>query len=673
MILFIILIALLNSIAYSQVKDWDDVSLEELEMSIYLPDSNASAVVLFDKAEVDFNKNLEYVLERHVRIKILREEGYEWAQAEIIFNDEMDQDVSRIRGHTFTLNEDGEIEKHKLDGDSIFEEDMYRDYKRIRFTLPALEPGAVAEYKYRMHVGSPYLLPDWEFQKSIPVAWSEYSVRIPDWFFYNKMLIGTHPIHIQESNPFSERMRYTFKQTSGFYTRKTDYQNAYIDVRGDVNRWVMKDIPAVRELPYMTSVDDYKSKLWMQLTEIRFPRQVPQYFLKSWSDVAEELREIESFGGQLKSRSEFRTAVNELIAGSEDSFDRMQAIYDYVSGSIVWDGMHGILSDNDIVKVWETRKGSGAEINLLLTQLLRDSGLKADPVLISTRGHGKIFQYSAMVNQFNHVIAYVTIGEDSYLLDATSPNTSVNMLPIKDLNGRGLLVGKDSEKWVKLESRVPTKRTVTMNAELTETGLINAEVNISSEGHNAIKDGIKLKNEGESDYIESLFNDHFEKGVIDSFHVDAGGAEKEHNRYKLFVSNGKTTFSQRSGDLFYFNPTIFLKEEENPFPQPERDIPVDFPHLFEKSYVANFVVPKGYTIEQVPEPKILTIPGGTAELRRLTQVNNNWITVVSKLKIKKKTFSPEEYHYLRDFYNHVVDTHNEQIVLRAAPSSSNSN
>lgn len=277
-----------------------------------------------------------------------------------------------------------------------------------------------------------------------------------------------------------------------------------------------------------------------------------------------------------------------------------------------------------------------------------------------------------MVNQFNHVITHVSIGEDSYLLDATSPSSSVNILPIKDLNGNGLLVGKDHEEWVKLESRVPTKQTVTMNAELTETGLLNAKVDIYSEGHDAIKDGMKLKNEGESGYIESIFNDHFEEGVIDSFHVETGEVEIGKLRYRLFISNGKTAFSQRSGDLFYFNPTIFLKEEKNPFSQPERDIPVDFPHLFEKSYVANFVIPQGYSIEQVPEPKILTMPGGIAELRRLTQVNNNWITVVSKLKINKKTFSPEEYQYLRDFYNHVVDTHNEQIVLRPEPSTMNS-
>ncbi len=98
----------------------------------------------------------------------------------------------------------------------------------------------------------------------------------------------------------------------------------------------------------MTSVDDYKSKLWIQLTEIRFPREAPKYFLKSWNDVAEELRKIDSFGGQLTNRSELKSAADNLVAGEEEPVEKMKAVYRFASESMVWNGNHNILVKRDI-------------------------------------------------------------------------------------------------------------------------------------------------------------------------------------------------------------------------------------------------------------------------------------------------------------------------------------
>lgn len=667
----ITLFAFLTVAVNGQVKDWDDVSKEELKMEVYPSDSSASAVVLFDKAEVDLNRNLEYVMERHVRIKILREEGYNWAEAEITYNDAQDQDVSRIRGHTFVINNNGKVEKHKLDNSSIFEEEISKDYRRIKFTLPALTPGAVVEYKYRKHIGSPYLLPDWEFQKSIPVAWSEYQVKVPDWFFYNKMFVGSHPLHIQDSERYNDRMRFSVKRRSEFLNLKTSYANAYLEINGQINRWVMKDLPAVKKLPYMTSVDDYKSKLWIQLTEIRIPQQHPRYFLKSWADVVEEVQKLSSFGEQLKSDSEYLALVNEITSGLSDSTGKMQAIYSYIIESMVWDGIHSPYTDNDLPEVLTAKKGNSAELNLLLVQLLREAGLEAQPILLSTRDHGKVVEYFAIANQFNHVIAKVDIGGEHFLLDATSDNDSVNILPVQDLNGNGLLVSDENAEWIELKPGIETKSKVTFNVRLNNEGNIDGEVYVSSKGYDAAEESTKLKELSENEYINKIFSNHFKSGAIDSFQVSPKLQETGALDYTLFLENVRPNVIQESGDLLYLNPMMFLREEENPFPQPERTIPVEFPYLFEKEYIANIVVPEGYIIDEVPAPKISSIPGGAVEIRRLTQVTQNRITIMSKLSIKRKTFKPEEYKFLREFYSHAVDFHNEQIVLRSETPSSN--
>jgi hypothetical protein len=62
-----------------------------------------------------------------------------------------------------------------------------------------------------------------------------------------------------------------------------------------------------------------------------------------------------------------------------------------------------------------------AEINLMLTAMLRYAGLDANPVLTSTRDNGiAVFPTRTA---YNYVIASVKIADKQYLLDATSKYT----------------------------------------------------------------------------------------------------------------------------------------------------------------------------------------------------------------------------------------------------------
>ena len=44
-------------------------------------------------------------------------------------------------------------------------------------------------------------------------------------------------------------------------------------------------------------------------------------------------------------------------------------------------------------------------LQILLVSMLRDVGLEAHPVLISTRSHGQVVQVYPLLSQFNDVLA----------------------------------------------------------------------------------------------------------------------------------------------------------------------------------------------------------------------------------------------------------------------------
>lgn len=95
------------------------VSKNELKMETYEPYPDADAVILHDRGTVTFEASsrgsLQVVLERHVRIKILSKEGYDWGDFEIpLYDYDQRKDyISGFKAYTFNLD-GGRVVEEKL-------------------------------------------------------------------------------------------------------------------------------------------------------------------------------------------------------------------------------------------------------------------------------------------------------------------------------------------------------------------------------------------------------------------------------------------------------------------------------------------------------------------------------------------------------------------------------
>ena len=86
--------------------------------------------------------------------------------------------------------------------------------------------------------------------------------------------------------------------------------------------------------------------------------------------------------------------------------------------------------------------------------MLRKAGLNAQPVLISTRDHGRIYYDYPFSYSFNYVVVQVELAGEKILCDATQSYCPDRLLPDFCLNDKGLLVDKIGNTWVEL---VPTE------------------------------------------------------------------------------------------------------------------------------------------------------------------------------------------------------------------------
>ncbi|MDX1548050.1 MAG: DUF3857 domain-containing protein, partial [Rhodothermales bacterium] len=251
---------------------WGEVSDEHLRMTHYAPDSSAAAVILGDYGYAYFEDDGDLIFERHTRIKILTEGGYGWGDVTIpYYAEDKTQRVRDVDAQTYHLGPDGRTVTTALGRRDVFDEDVDGQWKQLRFTLPALQPGAVIEYRYRIISAHARYLPSWTFQWGEPVLWSEYRADIPEIYRFVSHYQGALQPGIVEEEPRYRQMHWAMRVPDPSGARRMEMARVSSELRETAHRWVMQAAPALREEPFMTTPEDYRARLHFQLAEIRPP------------------------------------------------------------------------------------------------------------------------------------------------------------------------------------------------------------------------------------------------------------------------------------------------------------------------------------------------------------------------------------------------------------------
>jgi hypothetical protein len=185
-----VLFLLFINLIIAQKNELGNVTIAELQEKFYPTDSSAVAAFLINKGRTYFDyhedSGFKITTDVEVKIKIYKKEGYEWANNAIAFymGNRGKERVDYSRAFTYNLV-NGKIEKTKLKSENEFIEQNNKFWSSKKIVMPNVTEGSIIEYKYS--IVSPYYstFPDWNFQKAIPVTYSEYITEIPEYFFYN--------------------------------------------------------------------------------------------------------------------------------------------------------------------------------------------------------------------------------------------------------------------------------------------------------------------------------------------------------------------------------------------------------------------------------------------------------------------------------------------------------
>ncbi len=629
------------------------VGMDELIMKSYERDTGAVAVVLADIGNTyfDYNqtKGFQIIFERHCRIKILKNSGYEYANIEIpIYTSGSTKEfVTNLKASTYNL-ENGNIIESKISKKDVYE-DKRSEFKSVqKFSLPNVAVGSVLEFSYK--ITSDFReIREWYFQRSIPVAWSEYTLRVPQYYNFHKFSQGYEPFYIYDTKKESASIKIPM---SNGQIHSELYTN-------DMHFWAVKDAPGMASEKYITTQEDFLTKVEFQIATINMPYSRIENVLADWPEVQKKLLEHEKFGVQINRSGFMKEELYALIRDCSDNNCKIAKVYTFVRQNMEWNEKRSFLCESNIRKAFNDKVGNSAEINLMLVSALREIGLEANPVILSTRDNGRIHPVYPIINKFNYVIAAVELDGKYLLLDATDKYIVPGQLPARCLNHLGRIISEKG-KFIDIASTTGSTSMFTADMTIQEDGLLVGKIMHVFSGYDAVNKRKQILY-SQDDYIKSLKDEkkHWEI-VSHQFENLENLGEKLTTTYDLQIVDAAIP----AGNTIFIHPLLSEGFKENPFKQETRKYPIDYAYPVTNLYQINLNVPEGYEVEELPEGALWALPNDGGRFSYNIVNLGSTIKLTVNYTIKKSMFLPDLFPALKEFHNLIVAKCAEQIVLK---------
>jgi hypothetical protein len=322
-----------------------------------------------------------------------------------------------------------------------------------------------------------------------------------------------------------------------------------------------------------------------------------------------------------------------------------------------WDESYGFVTYNGIKSAWDKKNGSITEINFILISLLNDAGVKAKPLLISTRENGRINTYNPFLDHFNGVMVYVKDGEDVYIMNAADKYNPFNLVPYNVAFTNALIVDKNEGTLLELGTEGKFVNNIFFTCSIDPDGKLSGQATLKSSGYarNARLEANSRKR------IKEIFEDNSGINIrVDSITVNNESEE-------LLPLEQKAEFSgvlQMGGDYVFLPFNLFMGLGKNVFIDEERITDIDF--HYPKSYVVtgSYYLPDNFTVNELPKNTKMIMPDTSIVLSRMIQQNGNIISFRFALDINVFGYPADAYPYVKEFFKKMYAILDERIVLQ---------
>lgn len=644
---FLVLFFAIKAKAQSDYNSYSyTVSNSDLKLSSCEKDSLANALVIYEfgKSHIE-DRKFDLIFEFKQKLKILNRGGFDKANVAIYLynNGNKKETINSISATTYNV-ENGKKTSVKLEKSQVFKEKYNDHYTLVKFSMPNVKVGSVITYSYKIRSPFIYKYKPWRFQSDIPKLYSEYQTSVPAIYEYSIKLVGELKLDKNEQ----EIKKYCVHGGNGTSADCTE------------TTYVMENIPAFIDESFMTTRDNYLSRIEYELKVVEGFDGVTNNITKTWSIIDKELKFDPSIGRQMKKTGVIKGLLSNDIILENDVLIKSKSIFEFVQKNYSWNEKYNTFKDVSVKDLVKTKSGNVSEINLLLYNLLSEQGINVTPILLSTRNNGLPTKIYPVISDFNYIIIQAIIDGEKYFLDATNKYLGFGQIPFRCLNQYGRLLDfKKGSEWVSIQSKGVSSKQYDISLNLTDSLVVHGAVKYKTTGYHAlpIKEGY-YSNSGE--HLKSYKEKHSELEML-NYKV----ASMQENDFVFEEFFDVKLMTEEVGSDVYFNPFLFSFFETNPFKLQERTYPIDFGYKDVYLYSLKVNVSEVFDIVEVPKEVSYKLPNNKGSVVLKYQVSDNVIRVYFKFDFKEAIYDSSYYGYLKEYMNSVINIQkNTLIVLR---------
>ena len=413
---------------------WPPITPEERALTRVEQDPEADAVILDQTRTGRIVKKADdtvNVMNYHWRLKVLNDRGKRFAEVHIPAL--KSSRVGNIEART--IKPDGSIVP--VAADQIFEKLVSRigGIRRTEFVFnfPAVEKGAILEYRYERYDNNLLFIDPWFFNGEEYTLKSTVSQALPGDMAYSLL-----------------------RENCDAQPAITDWREG--KMKGRLFTLELHTVPPYRDEEYMPPRREVSPRLEFLLTgwaghySEALGRQ--DRLFTDWPAVARYARYYYQ-EAMKKGQGPFKTTVEGWVQGVTDPQEKIKAILRHVQTDFAYISYDRIVGDSRTLEtIVKEKNADNEEKAVLLSAALKITGVDSFVALVSGKDAGPVNPKFYSLSQFTHdVVAVPRPDGSNQWIDPTVTYAPFGFMPSKDSGADALLLKTDQGELVKLPEK----------------------------------------------------------------------------------------------------------------------------------------------------------------------------------------------------------------------------
>ncbi|HWO02426.1 MAG TPA: DUF3857 and transglutaminase domain-containing protein [Blastocatellia bacterium] len=631
----------------SAAANWRPVTPQELMMTAAaLGRPDAEAAVLFREGELNDTYADGTSLKVYIRIKIFSDRGRRYAEVQLPYRVELGR-VSDL--HARTIRPDGsmvEVESRDV-FDKILLKTNHGIWRAKVFTMPAVEAGAIIEYRYRQTYPRGFRYFALDLQSDLFIKELHYTIQPP---IAPKLDVRWVTFNAPDPRRFAPTWDGSF------------------DIKAE-------NIPPFHREPLMPP--ELGVKMWGWLYYSSDADLSPE---KYWRDYAERLHQ--RISRETEPTRSIRRVVDTITLAREGPGEKIARIYEYVQSEIHNLGFKderdteapadpGLKKNKSVEDTIRRRYGTSGDINLLFISMLRAAGIDARLAELTTRDENFFHRSFPDAFQFNSELTAV-IGRDGSVqfFDPGTANCPQGMLSWEKEGTTALVSGVADWRLVDTPVSDASQNTEEriIKIAISADGSIAAHVDRKTTGQRAIELRSQMLDQAPNEQSKRIL--HELRGILPAAQIDQSSivASTPKNLAAPVTASYDFTapnLAERTETRLLVRPALLSHQDESITPALTRSNSISFPNPWTESDRGLVVPPPQYKIEQLPEPVDLDI--GAAHYHSSFVRQGECVVYERRMVVNAITFSADQYPVVKAFFDRVLQADRAAVSFKQLP------